>query len=220
MADFIPDIEGDYDQFVDNFIPIVLANAAALGVSAAQTTSLQAKGTTWNSASADYNAKKTAVEAAATVKQTSRADLTGEIRSLVGIIQKFPATTDDLRRQLRINIAKETRTPVGVPTTFPALTIQNIGGLRHEIEFRDSATPTSKAKPAGVLGAQIYAQIGGTAPFDGAGMAFLGLDTKIPYTHQNEGADVGKQVFYCARWQNAKGEVGPWGPVVSPTVAV
>ncbi len=166
------------------------------------------------------NPKKSVLDTAATVKAESRADLTGEIRSLVGIIQKFPGTSDDMRRQLRINIAKETRTPVGIPTTFPALSIQNVGGLRHEIEFRDSETPDSKAKPAGAMGAQIYAQIGGMAPFDGTGMTFLGLDTKIPYLHQNEGTDVGKQVHPCSRWQNGKRGTGPWGPVVSATVAV
>ena len=220
MADFIPDTEGEFDDFVDNFIPIASANAASVGLSPAQTAVLQDKGTNWTSAANDYNAQKTAVEAAATVKQTARAALTAEIRTLTTQIQAFPGTSDDMRRQLRINIAKETRTPVGTPATFPTLLVQNIGGLRHEIEFRDSQTPDSKAKHSGVLGAQIYHQIGGAAPFNGEGMAFLGLDTKIPYLHQNEAADVGKTVFYCSRWQNAKGEAGPWGPVVSATVAV
>lgn len=128
--------------------------------------------------------------------------------------------TDELRRKFRITIAKETRTSVGVPDSYPILVVHNMSRLRHEIEFRDSQTPDSKAKPSGVLGCELRLQIGGEMPVDGESMPFLALDTKIPYTHDNAASDANKAAFYCGEGTKAKGETGGWGPVASATVAV
>ncbi|HEX8465236.1 MAG TPA: hypothetical protein VF627_11520 [Abditibacterium sp.] len=217
MPDFIPADEGQFTDFSENLTTEVGENAGAAGVSAPQVTDLTAKFQSWVAARADFNAAKTAYDAAATAKVEARDALTSTIRALVGQMQKFAGMTDELRRKFRITIAKE-RGVIAAPDSFPTLTVHNMSRLRHEIEFRDSLTPDSKAKPDGVLGCQLFLQIGGEAPVDGAAMQFLALDTKIPYTHDNPASDLGKPVHYCARWQNAKGETGPWGPIASATV--
>ena len=217
MPDFIPADEGQFTDFSENLTTEVGENAGAAGVSAPQVTDLTAKFQSWVAARADFNAAKTAYDAAATAKVEARDALTATIRALVGQMQKFAGMTDELRRKFRITIAKE-RGVIAAPSSYPTLTVHNMSRLRHEIEFRDSLSPDSKAKPDGVLGCQLFLQIGGEAPVDGTAMQFLALDTKIPYTHDNPASDLGKAVHYCARWQNAKGETGPWGPIASATV--
>jgi hypothetical protein len=46
----------------------------------------------------------------------------------------------------------------------------------------------------------------------------MGLDTRTPYTDTHPAADAGKTVYYWLRWQNAKGEVGPWSDVLSAKI--
>lgn len=87
--------------------------------------------------------------------------------------------------------------------------------------FTDSATPTRKAKPAGVLGAEIWVNIlavGQPAPTDPASFTFVALDTPTPYTLDSAGADGGKNANYLLRWVNPTGEKGPWSETATATI--
>jgi len=82
----------------------------------------------------------------------------------------------------------------------------------------DEQTPTSKAKPDGVRGCQIWVYIGAVPPKSSADHHYLSTDTKTPYISHFEGEDGGKSANYMARWENTKGEVGPWSEIVSATI--
>jgi hypothetical protein len=79
-------------------------------------------------------------------------------------------------------------------------------------------TPTRKAKPAGVMGAEIWAKIGPTPPVDPSELTFLAVDTRTPYTTDFDGADGGKQAHYMLRWVNTRGETGPWSETATATI--
>ena len=79
-------------------------------------------------------------------------------------------------------------------------------------------TPKRAAKPEGVQGCQIWAHVGDTPPLDASGYAFIALDTRTPYTHEHAAEDAGKTVSYLLRWQNAKGEPGPWSSVAAAKI--
>ena len=86
------------------------------------------------------------------------------------------------------------------------------------MHFRDQMTPNSRAKPAGVREAEIWAKVDGTAPSDGSGCVYLGSDSATPYNAVFEPEKAGKPVWFCLRWKNTRGEVGPWGPVFATMV--
>jgi hypothetical protein len=44
--------------------------------------------------------------------------------------------------------------------------------------------------------------------------SFVALDTRTPCSDEHAAADAGKAVHYVLRWQNAKGEPGPWSSVL------
>ncbi len=92
--------------------------------------------------------------------------------------------------------------------------------LQHTVAFMDESTPTSKAKPAGVMGAEIWVKVGDAPPVDpDTDLTFLGLDTRTPYLAEYGGADGGKPAHYMARWVNAKGEKGPWSETLTVTIS-
>ena len=82
----------------------------------------------------------------------------------VGQMQKNPAVTDTQRSAMKVTVPKTTHTPAGVPTSRPVAKIDTAERLRHTINFTDEATPTSRAKPAGVAVCEVCFSIGTTAP--------------------------------------------------------
>ena len=76
------------------------------------------------------------------------------------------------------------------------------------IEFRDQSTPSKRAKPAGVTGAEVWCKVGPPAPLEGTGCTFLGLDTRTPYLAEFDPADSGKAVWYVLRWVSTTGQPG------------
>jgi hypothetical protein len=87
------------------------------------------------------------------------------------------------------------------------------------IHFADATTPTSKAKPAGVRGCQVWLKIGTTPPASVSELNDLATDTRTPSVAQFAAADAGKTADYWLRWENTKGETGPWSAAVSATIA-
>ena len=75
-----------------------------------------------------------------------------------------------------------------------------------------------KAKPAGVMGAEIWVLIGPTPPVDPGELTFLAVDMRTPYTTDFDGADGGKQAHYMLRWVNTRGETGPWTETATATI--
>jgi hypothetical protein len=90
--------------------------------------------------------------------------------------------------------------------------------LQHTIKFSDSLTPLSSAKPAGVLGCEIYRKIGGTAPASIADCDFLGTDSASPFVVPFGSVSGGQMCYYLARWANRNGLTGPTSDLISATV--
>ncbi len=142
-------------------------------------------------------------------------------RPLVRRLQASPAVSDAERASLGITVPDPGGTPVGPPTTMPVVRVECGARMQHTINFADSATPTRKAKPAGVLGAEIWVNvlpIGSPTPGDPDTFRFVALDTQTPYTLDFDAADGGKNAHYLLRWVNSTGQKGPWSETATVTV--
>ena len=218
-ADYIPGADGAFDAWQDNFITYATANAAALGLDPlVDIPPLVAAQTTWTTDRAANTAAQAAAEAARQAKDGSRGGLEGVIRPLVGRLQASPEVDDAERQALGITVRDTIATPVEPPTTRPVISVDTSQRLRHTISFADEATPTRKAKPAGVRGAQIWVKIGDPAPVDPSELTFLATDTRTPYVVDFDGADANKVAHYMLRWESTRGAPGPWSETASATI--
>ncbi|MBC8128643.1 MAG: hypothetical protein H8M99_16010 [Gloeobacteraceae cyanobacterium ES-bin-144] len=218
MADFVPATDGDFNTFSTNLGTYVNANLADFGLVAGDVAVLNAAQTGWDSAYPLVAPAVAAASAATQAKTTARDTLTAALRALVKLIQAKPAVTAESKQAIGITIADTTKTPVAVPTTAPVGRIEQPNRLEHNVHFADATTPTSKAKPAGVRGCQIWVKIGTTPPASVSELNYLATDTRTPYVAQFDAADAGKTAYYWLRWENTKGETGPWSAVVSATI--
>jgi hypothetical protein len=218
MPDYIPSSDSDFDPWLQNFVDYAAANGAALGLTPAQITSVQAVHADWG---VKYPASITAQAAgnsAVQAKNDSRSGAEELVRSLVGMMQASTAVTDAQRQALGITVRATSRTAAGAPTTKPVATIDTSQRLRHTINFVDELTPTSRAKPEGVQGCEIWMKVGDPAPAGPNDVHYLALDTRTPYTVEFEAADAGKTAYYMLRWISTRAETGPWSQTVSGTI--
>jgi hypothetical protein len=218
MADYIPAADAEFDAWQTNFVDYATANMAELGLDAADLTPIDTAQTEW---ATDYPAHVTAVanaESARAAKDGARAGYVTLVRALVRRLQASSTITDAQRAALGITVPGMNPTPSGPPESRPLVTIDCSQRLRHLIGFTDETTPTRRAKPAGVLGAEIWVKVGGTAPTDPSELRFMGLSTRAPFTAEFAGTDGGQIAYYWVRWVNNTGEKGPWSETASATI--
>ncbi len=219
MADYIPAADGDFDAWQDNFITYATANAAALGLDPLiDIPPLTAAQGVWTTDRAANTAAQAAAESARQAKVAARGGLEGLVRPLVARLQASAAVDDAERQALGITVRDTIATPVVAPITRPVVSVDTSQRLQHTIGFADEATPTRKAKPDGVRGAQIWVKIGDPVPIDPSELTYLATDTRTPYVAAFAGADANKVAHYMLRWESTRGEPGPWSETASATI--
>jgi hypothetical protein len=217
-TDFIPRTDADLIAWIRNFLDYANANLEALGLKSADTKALQEAATDFETNFNANNAAQASAQGSRQKKDESRDALVALARSLARQLQATATVKDSHRESLGLNIKSTTRTAAAVPTTRPVATVNTSQRLRHVISFGYEETPGSRAKPAGVMGAEVYVKIGETPPVDPSECHYLATDTATPYTAEYDGTDSGKIAHYMLRWVNTRGERGPWSQTVSATI--
>jgi len=219
MADFLPQADPDFNTFTANFVGYVNSHLAEFGLVAADLAPLVAALSAWTTAIAALGPAVAAAAAATQAKVSAHDALEALVRALVAVIQaKGAAVTDTSKTAAGVPVVDTIRTPIPPPVTAPIGRVEVTGVRKHTIHFVDETTPTSKAKPAGVRGAEIWLKIGMTPPASQDEMDYITTDTRTPYTYDFEPADAGKTAYYWLRWVNSKGDPGPWSAMVSATI--
>jgi hypothetical protein len=217
-TDYIPASDAEFDAWQKNLVDYVVANAAALGVPAADVTAIQGFNGSWGTRYPAANSATAAANAAIQGKNDCRSDYEDFLRPFVGRIQASPSITDAHRQAMGVTVRSGTRSAVGPPTTRPVATVDTSQLLRHTINFVDESTPTSRAKPGGVQGCEIWMKVGDPAPAGPSDVHYLALDTRTPYVVTFDAGDAGKKAYYMLRWMSTRGDTGPWSATVSGTI--
>ena len=220
-GDYIPRSDNDFQAWAQNFHDYVTAHAPDLGLDPADIVPILSERTAFDTKMTAHVAAQLAAQAARQAKDDSRATFEGVIRAMVGQLQVSPDVDDTERAAMGITVRDTTpTTPTGGISTRPVGVVDTSQRLRHEIRFTDEATPTSRAKPAGIMGCEIWVKVAALnePPADPSELSFLGLDTASPFTAEYAGADGGKTAHYMLRWVRSDNEKGPWSETVSATI--
>jgi len=222
MPDYIPGSDTAFQVWMTNFVTYAGAHLVELGIDAADMVPIV-------TGRADFDAKMTAnvtaqqaAQSARQAKDDSRDTLESLVRTLVRQLQASSAVDDTERAALGITVPDKVRTATsGDITTRPIGVVDTSQRLRHEIRFSDEATPTRRAKPAGVMGCEIWVKVtavGEAAPAGADELSFVSLDTASPYIAEYDGSDGGKTAHYMLRWVKSSGDKGPWSETISATI--
>ena len=217
---YIPRSDGAFDAWQANFEAYVYQHYGELGLSSDVRAQVRDARLTWDSAYGDHATAQRAAAAARQAKDDRRGDYDRLIRDVARRIQAQASVTDAQRAALAITVRDTEPTPSPAPRTRPVVTVDFSKRLRHTLRYVDSATPTRRARPRGVIGAEVWVQVAaaGEPPRDPSDLKFLLLSTRTPAVTEFTGPDGGKTAHYMLRWLSTRGETGPWSETASATV--
>jgi hypothetical protein len=122
--------------------------------------------------------------------------------------------TDAQKLRYGIRVPDDTKTSHGVPAHQPETEVQNTKNhFEHRVSAINVDTRTA-VKPEDAYGVRYGWQIEGARPAAGADLPKSRFSrwASIVITHTE--ATKGETVYYATCYENAKGDTGPWSPIV------
>lgn len=222
-TDYIPAKIADYALWIANFSAKLTATPVAFGLIASDAVAVATQATAFATAYAISSTPATRTSAAIAQTNNVRALATATLRPYAVRIASNSAVTDANKISIGVTVRSTTPTPVPAPTTAPALSLLSATFLQHQLRYVDVSTPTTKAKPFGATGMELYVAIGVASAVDPSVAPYAGTYTKSPLIKGFDAADKGKTATYFARWTTTAGpggvaQTGPWSDPLSVIV--
>ena len=216
--DFIPRAYAALANFLTNLLNKVSEAQIRLGIDAAKLAEFQlavneylAANTIANdlaASSGDLRDRKDLAEAA---RAATRKFVNSQLRY-------NDALTNHDREDMGLVIPDHHPTPVEIPTTVPIVIISHPSMAVIELRFRDSEA-SGKGKPAGIHGAEVAWGTLDTPPVNWKDLNRSSFATHSPLKITFENEDIGKTFYYALRWENNRGEKGPWTPIEKTVIS-
>lgn len=216
-TDYLPRDDAGLKQFLTQLAAGVTAHGAAWGLSVDEIAALTDAAAQYNTALVQEYAALAAARGAVVAKRDAAGRGETAARAIVRRLRASTTVSDPDLISVGLPVLDTKRTPVPVPTSYPVARVDFSQRLIHRLFFKDSATAHSRAKPAGIMGAEIWLRIG--APDSEGDFRFTGVATRSPRLIVFRAEDVGQTAHYQLRWVTQRGQTGPWSQIVRATVA-
>jgi hypothetical protein len=218
--DFLPKKDRDFLQWVINFLKQLSLMLSRIGFPNNEYQILSTQRD-------DFSAKLTLTEEPSTRtpvavqnRQKSRETLEKTLRADIKEFINFNRTvTDGDREALGLPIYKTGRTPSPVAKKAPYFKVDS-GTIRRLIFyfFGEEGKEHSKAKPAGQQGAEMCWGILSAPPTSISELIHSSFDTHSPLILDFDENQRGLTIYFCFRWENTRGEKGPWSEIASAII--
>jgi hypothetical protein len=205
--DFLPSREGEFVAWSTNFNTRITATPTAFGLVAAQATAYAALQAAFITQYNVTSNRETRSGAAVIAKDQAKAALVRSARQLAGIIQKYPATTDEQRALLGLTVAKQ-RSPIQAPTVPPVLEVEKVDQRDVTVRVR-ALNSTRRGKPKDVAGVTFFSYIGDLAPENINDWKFEGNVATTKVVIDFPDAQPFARVWLTAFWRTARGLSSP-----------
>jgi hypothetical protein len=179
---------------------------------------LMPKKTDWDMAWAAYENPTTRNPTLTFTKTEKRKVYEKSLRILVKNLQSNVHVTPDDLRGMGIVVPSSSRTPAPVATTYPDYDIDSGTIRRLILNFYDQGQKKSKAKPPGQHCAEILWALRNTPPTSLKELSNSAVDTHTPFTLEFDENERGETVYFALRWENTRGEKGPWSEIMSAII--
>ncbi len=219
---YMPRPDGDFAAWANHYYDAVEKWYSVQGFDPNELKALKEALSAWNAAFPNHVAAQQRAEGARQAKDAARAALEKEVRPVTNFVQGYPKTTNADRAEMGITVRDTSPTPAPAPSSRPLALVESGQRLTHQLRLVDESTPTRRARPAGVLGAEVWVKLvdaDSPAPTDPAALTFLTMTTKPSFRAEFKAGEGGKTAVYMARWVNTRGEKGPWSEITTATVA-
>jgi hypothetical protein len=121
--------------------------------------------------------------------------------------------TNEDRINLGLTVSDTNPSQKPVTISHPVITAETSIILHVILHIRDSAMQKSHTKPQGVHGCEIVWAILDAPPTDTEDLIHSAFTTKATHTFEFVEKQCGQRLFFRGRWENNRGEKGPWGEI-------
>lgn len=215
---YIPARDTDFDAWAQNFSTVIAASPATYGLLAGDAASITAAYTAWNAAYTLATNPATRTSPTIAAKDVQKASSLVVFRTYAQIIQNNAGVSDGAKSAAGLTVRATGRTPIPAPGTAPILGLVGVTPGVITFNYKDTSTPTTKAKPFGAIQLELWGDIPTTGSPSQAAARFLGLYTKSPNALVPVTGNVGKTIGLWARWTTRRGLVGPWSAELDVTI--
>jgi hypothetical protein len=194
------------------------ANLSRFGITSAKVTPLQTLITQFQTAEAKAELPN-AGSADRLVRKERAAAVSKAVRLFVNANLRYnELLTDEDRKQLGLTIPDDEPTPETEPDTIPVVDFIDTTLLRRIILHIKDMNGKSRAKPRGVHGVEIVWAILDAAPSSIEDLTHSAFSTRLHYPFDFDENRRGKTIWLCLRWENNRGQKGPWSEIYSAII--
>jgi len=215
QAPYLPPPDAAFDAWSQNFSTLITADPTTYGLIAGDATAIAAVVDAFHTAYglASNPVTRTAVTIAA--KDAARVAAEPVLRDYAQQISRNAGVDNSDKTAVGVNLPNTARPPIPQPTTQPQLALVSSVHNLQVISYKDSATPTTKAKPFGAIGIDLRVSISLTPAASPDNVPPFGVITKSPVNIGMLSGDAGKTARYWGRWVTRSGpggmaQYGPW----------
>ena len=216
--DYIPAPDADADSWFTNFAVVVAADPTAVGLELADSTTISAATDEFTDKLTLATDPATRTPVAVAAKDEARRVAETTVRPFAQLINANPAVTDQQRVSLGLTVRKTTPTPTPPPASAPVIEFRASQFGYAKLGYTDSANPDGKAKPAGSIGVQVFADDSETPGDNPLAGRFMLTATKSPFSLPADGAAPGASRRIWFRYVTTGGPAGiqQTGPFSAP----
>lgn len=216
---YIPQTDAGARAFLNNFAARILSDPVGYGLTSNDAETLHNLARSYDEAYVRATEPLTRTVGTIDAKNAARNQAVGTFRIYAGQIRADRGVTNEQKLNLGLHIPDSTPSRIPAPETQPMLFIVSSASGVHTIRYADATTPNSRAKPRGYTSLHVYRNIGPLPSPDTSTLEFVAAVTRQPFSVTYDPSQTALAATYMAKWCNAKGETGPWGPPVSMTIA-
>jgi hypothetical protein len=125
--------------------------------------------------------------------------------------------TDGDRKLLGLPIHDTKPTPAPEPKDIPVCNIDTAGHQQHAVSVWPGSA-TGRAKPARVIGFEVWNKMGGTIPTDDSEWTYVNFSSRTPMRIRYPQSERGKMVYYRIRWVSTRNQPGLWSEIYSAII--
>jgi hypothetical protein len=217
-SDYIPTQDGKFLEWVKFLFAYVAAHASAWGLAPSTWAHITPEITEYEDAyekAQDPNRGKADVKA----KNVARDRLKKSTRQFNNEHLEYNSAISDVEREeMGLPVHKTTRTPSQIAADAPDIDVDTSVPGHLGFHFFEKGSRHKKGKPKGQHGAEIAWVISDVPPTKWADLIHSNIDTNSPFTLEFENDQRGKTVYFALRWENTRGEKGPWSVIQSAVI--
>jgi hypothetical protein len=212
--DYIPRSNNKFYEWVTNFMRHLEGKEELLHIPAEWYQRLKAETAAFVAAFKVAGVPDTRTVVTVQGKNAARKTLEKDVRQTVAeYMTHSRLLTDSDRDLLGLPVHKTTRTPAPVAADAPDSDTDTSVIGRVGISFYERGHGHKKAKPFGQHCAEIAWVLSDTPVTRWDGLIHSNVDTNSPLTLSFENDQRGKTVYFALRWENTRGEKGPWSNI-------